>query len=202
MATTTTILCDIDGVAVNRFTALSVKDFCAAYGIEPDAFNAAAGEAARGLDVGQKKESDYFSEIATRLSLDMTSGELQGYFAAADARNIRRNEPLYAWLEAAGRSGMTICAATNVSRELAGRLEGMGIYDVFRKRYFSCEIGAPKAERGFWAYVLADLVVAPESIVFIDDNKDNVAEAKASGIQGVVYHDFDELMQQLPEEAR
>lgn len=193
-----TILFDFDGVMVNRFTELSVKDFCSAYGIKRDDFRRVSVKASGGLDTGQKKEIDYFSELIEKLSLKASPTKLQKFFSDADMRNIKKNERLYEWISHRAKEGSTILGlATNVSRGLAERLNQAGLYDIFLKRYFSYKVGATKTDKRFWKYVIDDLGVMSDHIVFIDDNKDNVAVAASVGIKGMVYSGFDRFLQQI-----
>lgn len=197
MNKTKAILCDFDGVLANRFTELSAKDFCSAYSVNVDDFKKVSAETSKGLDIGQRREVDYFAELIARLSLKITPAELQKFFSDADAQNIQQNKQIYKWLNTISGKDVIIGLATNVSRELAERLEGMGLYDIFQKRYFSYEIGVTKTEQRFWQYVIKNLFIKPNNIIFIDDNKSNIDTAAILGIKGVIYHNFDQILEQI-----
>jgi putative hydrolase of the HAD superfamily len=190
------ILSDFDGVMVNRFTESSVNDFCAKYGktdFTPSDFNKISADAVMGLDVGKKNKEEYFRELIHGLHLKMTVKKMLEYFAEADMRNMRRNEQFVEWLENVGKRGIVVGVASNVSKDLFERLNNGGFYDIFRERFFSYKIGATKSEEKFWRYVLDDLAVKPEAIIFIDDNQNNVDAARAAGIRGFLYTNFSQL---------
>jgi FMN phosphatase YigB (HAD superfamily) len=194
------ILLDFDGVMVNRFTELSVKDFCSAFGalgVKPDDFKKVSSVAATGLDVGSKSEIEYFNELIHGLKLNMTADKLRNFFIEADRRNIRLDERFCAWLEKKGSTGIVIGLATNVSKELAGRLDNGGFYKMFSKRFFSYKIGAPKQDERFWRHVMDDLKFEPHEIIFIDDNKNNIEAAAAAGLQCFLYKGFDQMIGEM-----
>jgi len=194
------ILSDFDGVMVNRFTALSVKDFCSAFaasGVKVDDFNKISSTSANGLDVGSKSEIEYFGNLVDGLKLNIAADELQNFFIDADRRNIRPDEQYCAWLEKKGSTDIVIGLATNVSKELAGRLDNGGFYKIFSKRFFSYKIGVSKQDERFWRYVIDDLKFEPHEIMFIDDNKNNIEAASAAGLQCFLYQGFDQLVSKI-----
>ncbi|MCB5161304.1 HAD family hydrolase [Marinomonas algarum] len=59
----------------------------------------------------------------------------------------------------------------------------MGLAGVFHSYYASHLIGAVKPDGAIYQYVLDQLQVLPEEILFIDDNQINIDAAKAFGMQ-------------------
>jgi haloacid dehalogenase superfamily, subfamily IA, variant 3 with third motif having DD or ED len=101
-------------------------------------------------------------------------------------------------LEKKGSTGIVIGLATNVSKDLAGRLDSGGFYKMFSKRFFSYKIGVSKQDERFWRYVLDDLKFEPQEILFIDDNKANIATASTAGLRCFLYKNFDQLDEDAP----
>ena len=75
----TTILCDFDGVMVNRFTELSVKDFCSASGIKQEDFARISQDAAQGWDTGQISTDQYFAALIEKLRLELTPVDMKKF---------------------------------------------------------------------------------------------------------------------------
>ncbi len=60
---------------------------------------------------------------------------------------------------------------------------------VFDRIYNSYYLGKGKRDPSLFADVLADLNLPAETVLFIDDNVDNVARAKGMGLQAIQYAD-------------
>jgi putative hydrolase of the HAD superfamily len=79
--------------------------------------------------------------------------------------------------------------------------ETSGIEDIktlFDKVYFSYEIGFRKPDSHCFQYVLDDLSIDPENVLFFDDNTENIATAKAMGIQSfLVQNDIENLVKEV-----
>ncbi len=67
----------------------------------------------------------------------------------------------------------------------------------FSKYYLSYEIGASKPDPAIYRFVVADLSVAPASILFIDDIHENVAAALECGMKGFLFKDASSLYSEL-----
>ena len=58
----------------------------------------------------------------------------------------------------------------------------MGLAQYFAHRFASCEIGFFKPDPEGFEYILSELKVAPETILFLDDSPANVAAARTCGL--------------------
>ena len=64
---------------------------------------------------------------------------------------------------------------------------------VFNGCFFSCELGATKAEASFFEHILGTLQCVSGEVCFWDDNPQNVATAKEVGINAEVYTGYDDF---------
>lgn len=64
---------------------------------------------------------------------------------------------------------------------------------IFSGCFFSCDLGATKAEPAFFEKVLDSLGCPPGDVCFWDDNPQNVAVAKAVGIEAELYTGYDDF---------
>lgn len=82
------------------------------------------------------------------------------------------------------RAAGTACyLATNQDAYRAECMRAKAPYDdVLDGAYYSCDIGAAKPSAAFFAHIVADLGLAPEQLLFIDDQPGNVAGARAAGL--------------------
>ena len=76
-------------------------------------------------------------------------------------------------------------------------IKNYGLANLFDKIFISAEIGTIKPEKTFFDKVLSSLQLAPNSVLFIDDNLKNVQAAEEIGIQSVLYTDEKRLRARL-----
>ncbi len=67
----------------------------------------------------------------------------------------------------------------------------------FDKIFTSFELGSIKSNPGTFKKILNELEIKPEELVFIDDNKMNIENARASGINAIKYEDNEQLFKEL-----
>ena len=72
-----------------------------------------------------------------------------------------------------------------------------GIYHHFDHLYISYRLGKGKRDPTLFDDIARDLGLAPDEILFIDDNAANVERARQRGWHGIVFTDTDTLLRQL-----
>ncbi|RJQ34153.1 HAD family hydrolase [Candidatus Parcubacteria bacterium] len=190
------IIFDFDGVLVNRFTELSVESFCRTNHIDKKQFARISSQAAAGLDIGTKTEYQYFKIIAAQLNLKITPQEIKKFFITSDKKYIKKNKEVYSLLNQLKKK-YTIVLLSNVSQELAARLNKNNFYKNFDKKFFSYQLGSDKTDKNTWQYVLKKLNLKPEEIIFIDDSQKNISLAKTLKINCLLYNKQKNLKKEL-----
>lgn len=76
-------------------------------------------------------------------------------------------------------------------------LENNHELEVFKKRYFSYEIGMMKSDEGTFKYILELENLDARETIFIDDSPSNVEMARDAGIDGIVFNNIEELKTEL-----
>jgi len=71
---------------------------------------------------------------------------------------------------------------------------GESIHKVFKKIYYSHEIGWYKPELGAWEHVIKDAAIKPEETLFLDDNIHNIKASQELGFQAIHIHERTNLM--------
>jgi len=66
---------------------------------------------------------------------------------------------------------------------------GESIHQVFRKIYYSHEIGWYKPEPEAWIHVIKDANIKPEETIFLDDNIQNIKASQELGFQAIHIHE-------------
>ena len=82
------------------------------------------------------------------------------------------------------RAGGVPCyLATNQDSYRAACMRDRALYDlILDGAYYSCDIRSAKPSTVFFEHIAADLGLAPEELLFIDDRPGNVAGARSAGL--------------------
>ena len=159
--------------------------------------------------------------LATRAPYDRGSLDARGYWKYfgeqagskySDAEITRLSElDISVWLSMndamlelareVRNAGITTAILSNMPADLMHVIrreaEWIGLFD---KHFFSCEIGVVKPEPGIYQHVVNSLQVVPQSAMLIDDNRGNIASAKAFGLRALHFESFDGLVPKLAAE--
>lgn len=71
---------------------------------------------------------------------------------------------------------------------------GASMYRVFRKIYYSHEIGCHKPDHEAWEHVIRDAGILPEETLFLDDNIHNIKTSQELGFRAIHIHERTSLM--------
>ncbi|MBD3940295.1 HAD-IA family hydrolase [Microbacterium sp. NEAU-LLC] len=80
-------------------------------------------------------------------------------------------------------SGVRCYLATNQDAYRAACMREKAPYDeVFDGAYYSCHVGAAKPAAAFFEHIATDLDLAPEQLLFLDDQPANIDGARGAGL--------------------
>jgi putative hydrolase of the HAD superfamily len=71
---------------------------------------------------------------------------------------------------------------------------GESMHEVFKKIYYSHEIGLHKPDREAWEYVIKDAAILPAETLFLDDSIHNIKASQELGFQAIHIHERTTLM--------
>jgi len=132
---------------------------------------------------GELSFSDYVAALGERLQISLPAAVWEAgwndLFVGPYASVQRSLSAL------AGRLPLCAFTNTNPTHELASRSRFADALVHFDEIYVSSRIGLRKPDRAAFEWVTAAMGVAPERILFLDDNRQNVAGAEAAGLQAV-----------------
>lgn len=177
------VLWDADGVLQGLppfedlwdFLADDVREQVVAelFGDMPDVLSGAVDMAARVEDVVVRHRIGEHAD-AFRATWD--------YFPpVADARRL---------LADVRRSGITCVLATN--QDSLRERHMRPVYEPLLDRlYFSSALGVAKPDAAFFGAIAADLGLAPDALLFVDDSAANVEGARATGLHAEQWHHDD-----------
>jgi putative hydrolase of the HAD superfamily len=100
--------------------------------------------------------------------------------------------------ELSRRPGLRLMTLNNESAELnLHRIAAFGLRDIFSAFLSSCWLGVRKPQPVIFERALAIAQVKPERVVFVDDREQNLAPARAQGMQTILFTSADALRESL-----
>jgi putative hydrolase of the HAD superfamily len=133
---------------------------------------------------GEIAPAAFFALLAERLQISISTEALVAGWNAIYGPVLPRSYRAIRML-----AGIIPCVAltnTNLTHCLVWRERYRKELTVFRKVYVSSELGLRKPERRCFEHVLGEWDIRPSHAVFFDDRADNLAGARALGIEAVL----------------
>jgi putative hydrolase of the HAD superfamily len=136
-------------------------------------------------------------EVCALVGLEIAHGD----FAAVWADIFWPNEPIARVVADLKRRGYTLVLGSNTNDLHAARFRRQFAETLahFDRLVLSYEVGHIKPHAAFYHACAEAAGALPEDCVFIDDLPENVAGARAAGLEGVVYRDVPSLLDALRE---
>lgn len=131
-----------------------------------------------GALTGAPIDEDRIRTVAHEVGLGDRVEDIVAVWSTFDL--VRSSLDVVARVRAAG----TPCyLATNQDAFRAACMRETAPYDdVLDGAYYSCDIGAAKPSAAFFEHIVTDLGLAPDRLLFLDDQPTNVAGARAAGL--------------------
>ncbi len=189
------VVFDFGGVLAEEGFRDGLSDLARQQGLDPAAVHAAAYDAIyeSGYITGQGTAADFWRILQGKTGI---AGDLNTLFHAIAARFALR--PRMFSMVRALRSQGYITAVLSDQTEWLDRLdEALHFFQEFDKVYNSFHLGKGKRDPSIFTDVARDLGLAPERVVFIDDNQDNVERAQSQGIKAVLFLNEDQCLKDL-----
>ncbi|KAH8988053.1 HAD-like domain-containing protein [Lactarius akahatsu] len=147
---------------------------------------------------GRISESECYRLAGERFSLD--SEEVRR--ALVDARaGLRSNDAFIRFicdLQAESQGALRIFAMSNISApDYADTRAKPTEWGIFERVFTSAAAGMRKPDLCFFEFVLDEIKAEPSSVVFVDDQLENVLAARSLGMNGIVFDDVQRVRQSL-----
>ena len=183
------LLFDLGRVVIDIDFTRVVASWARASALEPEALLQRFDRNVRGAmayhrhERGEVSDEAFFREIGRALELDLDEASLRqgwddifvGEMPGIDTllRDASARYPLYA------------LSNTNPSHHAVFSKRFADVLAHFRKLYLSHEMGLRKPDPEIYRGVARELALAPQELLFFDDLADNVAAARAVGMEAV-----------------
>lgn len=194
MVTTTCLIFDLSEVLIAGLYGVQ-RELAPVVGrSEDEVLECFGGADFEELLIGRLDEESYLARILARerWPLDVP------YLQAAIRRNFHVEvEGMAALLDKlAGRVDLVLLS--DHAREWVAYIRALHpIWGLFRRAFFSYELGSLKEDPATFAIVLKRLGRAPGECLFVDDNPVNVRSAEAAGVAGICFESAEKLGAEL-----
>jgi len=132
---------------------------------------------------GEISDSQFFAHLRQELRLALSDQQFIDGWNSIFIGEIAGVRGLLA--RAHGQLPLYVFSNTNAAHHTYWSRHFCDLLAPFRKIYLSHQLGARKPEPMAFRAVLADMGLAPDRVLFFDDNADNVAGARACGLRAV-----------------
>ena len=188
------IFFDADGVVIKNkylFTQHLEQD----YGIKMDKMLPFFTGVFRQCSVGKSDLKEELAKVIADWGWPGTVDELLAYWFS---KGTQIDQEVVEYVKILREQGAR-CFMTTDQEKYRGQYLGreLGSGKIFERVFYSAEVGCSKKEQRFWEYVFGEVNDAPESSLFIDDDKANVDSVAAFGLDTYLYTDLASLKQHL-----
>ncbi|OKL47089.1 hypothetical protein BSR28_06705 [Boudabousia liubingyangii] len=179
------ILFDMFGVLMEHVSADGMSKLAATTGaldkgITSEQFWEAWGRHRHEYDAGIISSEDYWQLVAKDLGVDL---DWQAY-EAAELHGFGIPDPaMIEWALSLKGPETQVAILSNIPFHMReGLYTELDFLADFDYRFYSCELKVAKPNPAFYQHALDEMKIAPEAVLFFDDNLENVAGAKKLGI--------------------
>ena len=132
---------------------------------------------------GQRPFEGPLAEVLTRWNVTEPAAEVLGLWHHVDV-----DRGVVAAVQELRADGVRCALATNQHPERAAYMrENLGYDEVFDDLFYSCDLGVAKPDPAYFTEAVRRLGTEPGRTLLLDDNRDNVAGAKAAGLMAELF---------------
>lgn len=188
------IIFDADGMAIKNSVWFS-KRLAKQYGVKEELISPFFQNEFQNCIIGQADLKVELEKYVREWQWPGTIDELlESWFSGED----NPDERVLSVVKELRAKGTVCCLATNNEKYRTNyMIERMGFGKVFEKVYSSAFMGFKKPQVEFYNYILNDIGLKKDEVVFWDDEADNLVEAKKQGFKIEKYTDFDSFKNSL-----
>ncbi len=189
------ILFDFGGVLAEEGFREGLKTLARAQGLDPEKLFQEGMDAvyASGYVLGKGTEEDFWSLLKARTGL---KGENQALREVVLSRFTLRPSMLSLVDELRGK-GYIVGILSDQTDWLDAIDRETGLFRHFDRVFVSYRLGKGKRDPTLFDDVVRALGLAPQEVLFVDDNPENVARARSRGLKAILFTDEAELRRTL-----
>jgi putative hydrolase of the HAD superfamily len=190
------VVFDFGDVIAEKFDRKSVVQFlCDSFHLSEVEFKKVSQKKKKALKKGLTEEQ-FWLRYAHKKKIKLPSDWALSFKAVMKSA-VKVDPKMYQLVDELKEKQIPVALFSNVEAHLAHLLKEFGFYDPFSPCILSCEIRVEKPNREAYEYLLQQFDCPPESIVFIDDKRQNVKAARELGIDGIRFESAEQILKEL-----
>lgn len=190
------VVFDFGGVLTTEPNREIVVQFLrSSFNLSPEEFEKINQQKKKALQAG-KTDEEFWLEYAEKKNMKLPKSWVQD-FKGVLKQCIGINEGMFALVNRLKQKGLPVALLSNVDPRLAGFIREFGLYAPFDPCLLSCEIGLEKPDARIYEYLLKEMKLPAQDIVFIDDRPENVDAAKRLGLDAILFVSQEHLQKEL-----
>lgn len=190
-----TVIFDAGGVLHETNSAV-INGLVRDLGLTSDVLRTIWAEQIPLLGSGKIIEEEFWYQVSDKhgvRKVDTSENLLGRYFAQELKPHLRIAELVHKL----GTDGMKLAVLSNTIEPHARALRDAGLYDDFDQVFLSYEMGHRKPAPEIYQLALDSLGGEPGSMLFIDDDPHNVGVAKQLGMDGIVFDNEAQAVEEI-----
>lgn len=166
--------------------------------VEEESFHKVYWRRRADYDLGELSSTSYWKDAGVQLDRDV-SEKMIGALNQADIEVwTQPNQEMIAWASALRQHGLRTAVLSNIGDAMeAGVRERFRWFDEFDHLTFSHRLRIAKPEEAIYRHAAQGIGLPPGNILFVDDRAENIAAARAFGMQAVQYTDHARFIEEL-----
>jgi len=189
-----TVVFDFNGVMTRNGKSELVVDFLSdSFHLSPEEYEKANREKkASGLTYEQ-----YWRQFAREKGIELPENwGVQLQAAMKESSDV--NPEMYVLIDDLKKNRIRVGLLTNTDEEWANINREFGFFKPFDPCLLSYQLGVKKPDPAIFRVLLTELGPSkPKEVVFIDDKEENVEQAKALGIDAILFESSDQIRLEL-----
>lgn len=145
------------------------------------------------LDIGSISTEEFYQAIVRKLEIEITFAQFTDMWCDV----FSENSAMSSLVGILDQTHNLVLASNTDSLHFNHIIENYPFIRGIRHRALSYEMGTVKPDPEFFFRILRQFRLRPQETLLIDDSADNVLAAERVGISGIIYRDYDSLIDQL-----
>jgi putative hydrolase of the HAD superfamily len=167
-------------------------------GVEKDKFVSALWSLRGDYDRGIISAIEYFKTVLSSLAVFMDEKSIEEIIEIDTNSWKNINAETEALMKELKSAGYLLGILSNVPHEfLAWAKKNRPVFSLPHVGLYSCEVNLVKPEEAIYRKLLSMLGVEAPELVFFDDKEENIAGAKALGMEAILWKDVKEARREL-----
>lgn len=190
------IVFDFGGVMTGKPNPEVVVRFIQeSFHFSPEQFDKINLEKRQAIQQG-KTDAKFWISYANENGIELPNNWEESFKAVLKTA-IGVNSNMYVLVEELRSKEIPVVLLSNINERLAKLMREFDLYSPFNPCLLSCEIGLEKPDTKIYEYLLKELTLSAEDVIFVDDILENVEAAKSMGIDAILFESEQHLRTEL-----